>query len=379
MKTSHLIRFFFIGYILAFVSCTSVMMENRAGINPKDFQQSVDGKLVNLWKLENANGVEMLVTNYGVKVVSLLVPDKNGEFVDVVTGFKTLDEFIKYETYFGAVIGRYANRIAKGEFTLDGVEYKLAINNGENHLHGGLKGFNAVVWDCRKLNDNTLEFHYLSKDMEEGYPGNLEVSMIYQLTDKNEFKISYKASTDKKTVVNLTHHSFFNLSGDGSGSINDHVLMLNADYFIPTNDALIPTGEIRLLENTPMDFRTPMPIGSRIDEDYDALKLGKGYDHTYVIRGEGMRLHAAVYSSKTGIEMRVFSDQPGVQFYGGNFFDGSVKGKTGNVYGFREAFALETGLYPDSPNQENFPSPVLEPGEVYKHECVYVFFVKNAK
>lgn len=345
------------------------------------FSQEFDGKQVGLYFLKNNNGIEMAVTNYGAKVVSLAVPDRNGEFADIVLGFDNLEDYLSTsEKYFGSVIGRYGNRIAGGKFTLNGKEHTLVTNNGPNHLHGGNKGFESVVWDVTQPDDQRLEFHYLSKDGEEGYPGNLDVKMVYELTDDNEFKITYEAETDDTTILNLTHHSFFNLHGAGGGVVNDHVLMINASRYTPVDSTLIPTGELAAVSGTPMDFQQPTEIGSRIEEDFQQLEFGNGYDHNYVLnRGEGtdsLILAASILEPQSGRYMEVYTTEPGIQFYGGNFLDGSVSGKGGKPYDFRTAFCLETQHFPDSPNQENFPTVVLNPGETYHHTCVYKFGVK---
>lgn len=361
-------------------ACGPKPAENKAGIDPANFNKIVDGKQVRLETLTNKSGIEMTVTNFGAKVVSLMVPDKNGEMADIVLGFDNIDAYLNAkEPYFGAAIGRYGNRIAKGKFTLNGEEYILAVNNGENHLHGGLKGYNAVVWDMDKVNDNTLVFNYLSKDMEEGYPGNLSIKMVYTLSDDNDLKITYEATTDKSTVLNLTHHSFFNLHGAGNGTINDHILYINADYYTPTDAGLIPTGEIAAVAGTPMDFTTPTPIGKRVDDDFEALNLGNGYDHNYVLNQpeeKQMITAASVYEPTSGRYMEVKTDEPGLQFYGGNFLNGSAIGKNGKNYEYRAAFCLETQHFPDSPNKPNFPSTVLNPGETYTHTCIYSFGIK---
>ncbi|MFB6320405.1 aldose epimerase family protein [Saccharicrinis sp. FJH54] len=360
-------------------SCAPKAPANKAGIDPQAFNKVIDGKQVSLVTLTNKNGLEMTVTNYGAKVVSLMVPDKNGEMADIVLGFNNIDDYQKFKPYFGAAIGRYGNRIANGEFTLNGEVYHLAKNDGNNHLHGGIKGFNAVVWDMKKVDDHTVKFTYVSKDGEEGYPGELTVHMTYQLTDDNEFKINYEATTDKPTVLNLTHHSYFNLHGEGTETINDLVLYINADNFTPTDSGLIPTGEIIPVAGTPMDFTTPTEIGQRIDADYEPLILGHGYDHNYVLNQEEpktMVLAATVYDPASGRYMEVHTDEPAIQFYGGNFLDGTVVGKSGIAYPYRSALCLETQHYPDSPNKPNFPSTVLNPGETYTHTCIYKFDVK---
>ena len=349
----------------------------EALIPAANFDSTVAGKAVKLYYLKNAS-LQMAVTNYGAKVVALLAPDKSGKLEDVELGYDHLNKYISTkDRYYGGVVGRYGNRIAKGKFKVDGKEYTLAVNNGENHLHGGKVGFNDVVWDAKQLNDHAIEFHYLSKDGEEGYPGNLDVTMTYELTDSNEFKISYKATTDKATVVNLTHHSFFNLKGAGNGDINDHVLSINADKFTPVDGGLIPTGKLEPVKGTPMDFTTPTPIGERVNADFEQLKLGKGYDHNWVLnkKGNELSLAATVLEPQSGRYMEVWTTEPGVQFYGGNFMTGDT-GKQGKTYVFRGALCLETQHFPNSPNQASFPSVVLKPGATYGHTCVYKFGVK---
>ena len=353
--------------------------DNKAGISKMAFEKEIEGKQVSLWTLSNKNGLEMTVTNYGGKVVSLLVPDKNNQLVDVITGYNNLDDYMKSgEPYFGAAIGRYGNRIANGKFTLDGVEYKLEQNNGPNNLHGGPGGFHAVIWDTRQIDESTLELTYFSKDMEEGFPGNLSVKMIYKLTDENEFMIEYSAETDKKTICNLTNHSYFNLSGEGSETILDHILQINANGYLPTDEVAIPYGQIEKVEGTPMDFRTTCAVGDRIEEDFEALKFGNGYDHTYVINREkeGVVSAAFVYSPISGVSMEVLTDQPGVQLYTGNYMNGTETGKSGKPYLKRAGICLETQHYPDSPNQPQFPSVELNPGEKYNSVTIHRFSVK---
>src|ERR1044072_9016444 len=349
----------------------------EALIPAANFDSTVAGKAVKLYYLKNAS-LQMAVTNYGAKVVALLAPDKSGKLEDVELGYDHLSKYITTkDRYYGGFVGRYGNRIAKGKFKVDGKEYTLAVNNGENHLHGGKVGFNDVVWDAKQLNDHAIEFHYLSKDGEEGYPGNLDVTMTYELTDSNEFKISYKATTDKATVVNLTHHSFFNLKGAGNGDINDHVLSINADKFTPVDGGLIPTGKLEPVKGTPMDFTTPTPIGERVNADFEQLKLGKGYDHNWVLnkKGNELSLAATVLEPQSGRYMEVWTTEPGGQFYGGNFMTGDT-GKQGNTYVFGGALCLGTQHFPNSPNQASFPSVVLKPGATYGHTCVYKFGVK---
>jgi aldose 1-epimerase len=343
------------------------------------FDTTVDGKPVKLYYLKSKGGVQAAVTNYGAKIVGLLAPDKDGKLEDVELGYDNIAKYISTkERYYGGIVGRYGNRIAKGKFKVDGKEYTLAVNNGVNHLHGGKKGFNDVVWDAEQTNDHTLKFHYLSVDGEEGYPGNLDVTLTYELTDSNEFKINYEAHTDKATVVNLTNHSFFNLHGAGNGDINDHIMMINADRFTAVDSTLIPTGELAPVKGTPMDFTTPKAIGERVDADFQQIKYGAGYDHNYVLNktGKELSLAARVEEPKSGRTLEVWTTEPGVQFYGGNFLDGTDTGKGGKTYVHRGAFCLETQHFPNSPNQASFPTVVLKPGENYAHTCVYKFGVK---
>lgn len=354
--------------------------DNKAGINKSAFEKTIEGKQVSLWTIKNANGLELTVTNYGAKVVSLMVPDKNGILVDIVTGYNNIEDYLKSgEPYFGAAIGRYGNRIANGRFTLDGVDYKLAQNNSPNNLHGGPCGYHAVVWDVTQVDESTLELSYLSKDMEEGFPGNLQVKMIYKLTEDNEFLIDYFAETDKITLCNLTNHTYFNLSGEGSDTILDHVLQINADGYLPTNDVAIPLGEIADVKETPMDFTSPKIVGASIDVDFEALKLGNGYDHNYVINNNtgGITLAAKVFSPVTNIQMEVYTDQPGIQLYTGNYMNGTEIGKKGNAYLKRAGLCLEAQGFPDSPNQKQFPTTVLNPGDTYRQTTIHKFLVKE--
>lgn len=345
------------------------------------FQQTIDGKSTDLYILKNKNNMQAAITNYGGRLVSLLVPDSANNLVDVVIGFDSVQGYQKStEPYFGATIGRYGNRIAKGKFTLDGKEYKLFTNNGPNTLHGGKKGFQDVVWDAKPIGENALELTYTSKDMEEGFPGNLQVKVTFTLTDDNEMKIDYEATTDKKTVVNLTNHAFYNLNGQGSGTINDHVLMIDADQYTPVDSTLIPLGKNEPVANTPFDFRTAHTIGSRIDTPNEQLKFGKGYDHNYVLNaGISSSLHhaATITGDKSHITMDVLTQEPGIQFYGGNFMESKNSMKNGNKDDFRTAFCLETQHFPDSPNQPLFPSTVLEAGKTYKTSTVYKFSIRK--
>lgn len=368
---------------LALLSCSpkqaSVFSETADGIKAEAFQQTVDGKAVDLFTLTGENGIGMKVTNMGARVVALCVPDAAGNPVDVVQGYDNLDDYLNQtENYFGAAIGRYGNRIANAKFELNGNEYQLNNNDGVNHLHGGPKGYFDVVWEANQISDSKIIFTYLSPDGEEGYPGNLQVTMTYELTADNAFKIEYTATTDQTTVCNLTHHSYFNLTGDGAESINDHVLMINADHLTPVNETLIPTGELLPVAGTPFDFNKPTAIGERVDADHQQLAYGAGYDHNWVLNrsaDQGVQLAASVYSPVSKIQMDVLTDQPGIQFYGGNFIDGTLTGKKGTKYQHRSGFCLETQHFPDSPNQPAFPSTTLNPGETYKHVCVYKFSV----
>ena len=346
----------------------------------KAFQQTIDGKPSNLYVLKNSN-IVAAITNYGARVVSLLVPDKNGKMTDVVVGFDNVNDYTQgSDTYFGAIVGRYGNRIAKGKFELDGKEYTLPTNNGPNSLHGGDTGFSRKVWDAQQLNDSTLQLTYVSKDGEEGYPGTLTAKVTYTVMGNQGLKIDYHATTDKKTVVNLTNHSYFNLNGEGSGTINNHLMMINADKFTPVDSTLIPTGNLESVANTPLDFRSPTAIGARINDTSSVqLKYGKGYDHNFVINptNDSLTKAAEVMGDQSGIVMDVYTDQPGMQFYGGNFMDGSHTIKGGKKDNYRTAFCLETQHYPDSPNHPDFPSTTLSPGEVYKTTTIYEFSVKQ--
>jgi aldose 1-epimerase len=345
------------------------------------YRQTIDGKQVAIFVLKNKNNMQAAITNYGGRLVSLLVPDAANNLVDVVTGFDSVQQYkASAEPYFGATIGRYGNRIAKGKFILDSKLYTLFTNNGVNTLHGGKKGFQAVVWDAKQNGDSTLELTYLSKDMEEGFPGNLTVKVTYSLTNSNELKLDYQATTDKKTVVNLTNHAFFNLNGQGSGTINNHILTINAGTYTPVDSTLIPLGKNVPVTGTPFDFTKPMTIGSRIDAEDVQLKNGSGYDHNFVLNtntGTGLNYAATVVADKTNIVMDVYTQEPGLQFYGGNFMQSKNTMKGGGKDDFRTAFCLETQHFPDSPNQPGFPSTVLEPGKTYATSSVYKFSIKK--
>ncbi|MEO9020910.1 MAG: aldose epimerase family protein [Ginsengibacter sp.] len=343
----------------------------------KNFETTIDGKPTDLYVLKNHSGMQAAITNYGGRLVSLLVPDKNGKMTDVVVGFKSVEDYQNStEPYFGATIGRYGNRIARGQFSLDGKKYQLSINNGVNTLHGGKKGFQYRVWDADKLNDSTLQLTYLSKDMEEGFPGNLNVKVTYSLTGDNGFKAEYEATTDKKTVVNLTNHAFFNLNGEGSGTILNHVVQIYADKYTPIDSGFIPLGPVAPVAGTPFDFTKPTTISARIDEDNIQLKNAKGYDDNFVLNGtkvNGLNHAATVTGDKSGIVMNIYTEEPGLQFYSGNFMFGKNTFSDGSKDDFRTAFAMETQHFPDSPNELSYPSTVLKPGEVYKTYSVYDF------
>lgn len=348
---------------------------------PDSFRKQLDGKETALYTLKNSKNAEAVFTNFGGRLVSLLIPDKNGNLIDVVAGLNSVNAYQKStEPYFGATIGRYGNRIANGKFTLDDKNYTLFTNNGKNTLHGGKKGFQYVVWDVNQANSHTIQFDYIARDMEEGFPGNLKVKVTYTLTDDNELKMDYEATTDKPTVVNLTNHAFFNLNGEGRGDILKHNLQIYADEYLPVDSGLIPLGKKEKVAGTPFDFSKPETIGKRITEKNEQLNNGKGYDHNYVLNGtKGMgMLHAAtITGDQSGITMDVYTQEPGLQFYSGNFMLSKNTFKGGAKDDFRTAFALETQHFPDSPNQPSFPSTVLRPGQVYKTSSVYKFSLNH--
>ena len=342
------------------------------------FGQIDDMTLVDLYKLTNSNEMEVRITNYGATLVAVTVADRNENPADVVLGYDSLAEYINGSNYFGCIAGRYANRIAGGRFKLNETPHLLAQNDGENHLHGGIQGFGKAVWQAREMeNDDSLglELTYLSQDGEEGYPGNLSVTVVYTLTNRNELRIDYNATTDKPTVVNLTNHAYFNLAGAGSGDILDHELMINADRFTPVDSSLIPTGELRSVKETPLDFTQPMAIGARIDQDNEQLLIAKGYDHNWVLNKDtdGPCLAARAFERDSGRTLEVYTTQPGIQFYSGNFMEDRIAGKAGQVYHHRGGFCLETQHFPDSPNQPDFPSTILDPGAIYEHTTIYRF------
>ncbi|OGS74484.1 MAG: galactose mutarotase [Flavobacteria bacterium RIFCSPLOWO2_12_FULL_35_11] len=331
------------------------------------------GENVDKYTLKNLKGMEVGIITYGGIITSLIVPNKNGLQEDVVLGYDSLEDYTKGNSYFGAIIGRFGNRIAKGKFILDGVEYKLAINNGPNHLHGGVKGFDKVIWNAVTIKGNkavSVKLSYLSKDMEEGYPGNLKVDVTYTITNDNILEVLYEATTDKKTILNLTQHSYFNLSANFSQTILDHEIIINADVFIPVDETLIPMGKIAEVTNTPFDFRKAKIIGKDIGANDDQLKKGSGYDHCWILKNQnqGYKFAASAYHPESGRLLEVFTDEPGMQFYTGNFLDG--------IFGNRAGFCFETQHYPDAPNQKNFPSTVLTPGEKFSSKTAFKFSVK---
>lgn len=364
-----------------FVSCAQKSEDTGVELmKTEDFQAVVDGKETSLYTLK-AGDLVMQVTDFGGRVVSLWTPDKDGKYEDVVLGYNNIDSYInnKGERFLGAVVGPYANRIAAGTYTIGGETYNFPQNNNGQTLHGGLKGLDMVVWDVENVNDSSIVLSYLHADGQEGMPGNLKIVMTYALSSDNEFKVDYVAETDKATHVNISHHSFFNLKGEGNGTINDHILYINASNTTPVNAVLIPSGEIADVTGTPFDFRTAKAIGQDLEVENEQLKNGGGYDHNWILdrqTPDQMELAASVYEPASGRFMEVYTDQPALQFYGGNFFDGTTEGKYGRALRYRESIALETQKYPDTPNHDNFPSTLLNPGETYTHSCVYRFSVK---
>jgi aldose 1-epimerase len=363
-------------------STTSTMTDSAShSILPPSsgFEKAIDGKQTHLYTLKNKNGVIASVTNYGAHLVSLAVPDKTGKLTDVVIGFSDIDGYKKsHSAYYGATIGRYGNRIAKGHFVLDGKGYDLFINNKPNTLHGGKKGFDDVVWDAKQFNDHTITFNHLSKDMDEGYPGNLSCKVTYELTDDNAVKISYEATTDKSTIVNLTNHSYFNLNGIGSGTILNHIVEFKAANYTPVDPTAIPTGKIMPVAGTPFDFTKPATIGSRINAADEQIKNGSGYDHNFVLDKHDINTAIGIITGdQSAIKMEIFTTEPGLQFYSGNFMKGGNTMLGGKKDDYRTGFAMETQHYPDSPNQPSFPSTVLKPGEIYKTVTIYKFSVNK--
>jgi len=350
-------------------------------VKQQPFGQTKDGTVVDLFTLSNDNGLEIKISNYGGTIVSVLAPDTQGNLADVVLGFEDLAGYLQPHPYFGALVGRFANRIAGGKFTLQGVEYTLARNNGQNHLHGGLKGFDKAIWQAEAVPGEVevgLKLTHVSPDGDEGYPGKLRATVLYTLNIDNELKIHYTATTDRTTVVNLTNHAYFNLAGAGAGDILEHEVMLNADVFTPIDETLIPTGELRSVSGTPLDFSELTPIGARINQEDEQLRLAGGYDHNFVVNGPAgtVRLAARVHEPVTGRVMEVYTTAPGTQFYSGNFLDGTITGKAGAVYHKRTGFCLETQHFPDSPNKPEFPTTVLEPGDEYRQTTIYKFLTR---
>lgn len=344
------------------------------------FREMVDGEETKIFYLRNKNNMQVAVTTYGARLVEVIVPDKNNNPTGVVLGFDSVKQFIKASAkYYGGTIGRYANRIGDGKMNIDGVSYNLSVNSGVNSMHGGKNGFNLKLWKVVATTPNSVTLTYFSKDGEEGFPGNLTAKVTYAVTDNNELKLSYEAVTDKKTVVNLTNHAFFNMNGEGSGMITDHILKINADKFTPVNENLVPTGELKRVANTAFDFRTPIAVGARINDNDPQFKYASGYDHNYVLNPNPsgkLNYAATITGTLSGISMEVYTDQPGLQFYSGNFFKGQDVGRSGKPYGYRSGFCLETQHFPDSPNHPNFPSTTLNPGDTFRSFTIYKFSVK---
>ena len=363
---------------LLMAACTAKAEKaTDSGLLQSNFRTEVDGKKTDLYILRNKNNMEVCITNFGGRIVSVMVPDKDGQMRDVVLGFDSIQDYISKPSDFGASIGRYANRINQGKFTLDGVEYQLPRNNYGHCLHGGPQGFQYRVYDAVQLNPQELQLTYVAKDGEEGFPGNITCKVLMKLTDDNAIDIQYEAETDKPTIVNMTNHSYFNLDGD-AGSNAEHLLTIDADYYTPVDSTFMTTGEIVPVEDTPMDFRTPMPVGERINDfDFVQLKNGNGYDHNWVLNAKGdiNRRAASLKSQKTGIVLDVYTNESGVQVYAGNFLDGSLTGKKGITYNQRASVCLETQKYPDTPNKPEWPSAVLRPGEKYMSQCIFKFSV----
>jgi aldose 1-epimerase len=372
-----------VGFLAGSASfAASEPVKHYTELKRENFQKEVDGKQTDLYTIKNKSGMVVKITNQGAKIEQILVRDKKGVLGDVAQGYETIDQVLGGQAAMGAFIGRHANRIAKGKFSLNGQDYQLTINNGVNHLHGGTKGSRFVVFDAKQIDESTVQMSYLFKDGEEGYPGNVPLRVLYTVTPKNEFVVTYDATTDKDTIVNFTSHAFFNLAGEGNGDILNHVVTMNSDSYTPVDDTLIPTGEILSVKGTPMDFTKPHKIGERIGQDYAQLKLGKGYDHNWVINKapNEMGFVARVYEPTSGRVMNVYSNEPGMQLYTGNFLEGKVPrdvGKGGHVYHFRTGFSLEPHHFPNAPNQRNFPTTVLKAGDWYSGKIIYAFSVKK--
>lgn len=359
-------------------SCSHSSVLTLSGLDPKDFEGEKDGKHISLYTFTNAEGMELCISNFGARMVSAMVPDRNGNMVDVMLGYDNIDDYLTKQSDFGASIGRYANRIAGASFILDGETVTLEPNDRGNCLHGGSGGWQGKVYEVEAVDSQTIRLGLVSEDGEMGFPGNVKVTATYRLTDDNAIEITYEASTDKPTVVNMTNHAYFGLSGNHASDATDMILYINADKFTPSDSRQIPTGEMRPVDGTPFDFRTPKPIGQDISQDDEQLRIGFGYDHNWVLNtaGDITRLAASVYSPVSGILMETYTDQPGVQVYTGNHLTGKMPGKHGIMYPGRSAVCVETQLYPNSPNMPDWPSAVLRPGETYTHRCIYKFSVK---
>ncbi len=368
--------------LLVLLLASGLANSQKLSIEKSKYGKLSSDEEVHLFTLTNSKGMKVGILDYGGIITSLLAPDKDGNFEDVVLGFENLADYETRNPYFGALVGRYANRIAGGKFSLDGQEYRLVQNNGNNHIHGGTKGFDKVIWNANPIefaDRVSLELSYTSKDMEEGYPGNLVCNVTYTLTDNNELQVTYRATTDKKTVVNLTQHAYFNLSGDFSKTILDHKLFISADEFVPVNKELIPYGEYASVAGTPFNFNSPKQIGRDIEDSHEQIAIGKGYDHSWVLKDYNSKIRkvASVLHPETGRFLEVFSTEPGMQLYTGNFLDGTLPAKGGGTYARRSGFCLETQHHPDSPNQPAFPTVVLEPGQTYRSETVFKFRVQK--
>ena len=370
---------------LFLTACVGNKQDNSAvltdsGLNPQNFVTDINGKKTGLFVLKNKNNMEVCVTNFGGRIVSVMAPDRNGVMRDVVLGFDSIQDYIKYPSDYGASIGRYANRIANGRFTLDGTTYQLPQNNYGHCLHGGPKGFQYVVYDATQTDSSEVKLSYYAKDMEQGFPGNVNCTVTMRLTDDNAINLKYEAETDKPTINNMTNHSYFNLSGNPSQPATDHILYINADNYTPVDSTYMTTGEIVTVKETPMDFTTPKAVGQDIDKfDFIQLKNGNGYDHNWVLNTQGdiNQLAAKLTSPTSGISLEVYTNEPGIQVYSGNFLDGTLSGKKGIVYNQRASVCLETQHYPDSPNKPEWPSVILEPGQAYHSECIFKFTVEK--
>jgi aldose 1-epimerase len=369
---------FFLLFLMA-VSCKTPPAKTLSlpdiAVKEENFNKSIDGKEYTLFSLVNSNGMVVQLTNHGARIVSVLLPGEDGDYTDVVLGYNTIEEYLNDRINSGNIVGRFANRIARGRFELDAKIYQLEINNGENTLHSGASNYGKVRWDAIQQG-NSVVMSYTSPDMEGGFPGDLDIKVIYILHDNNKLELTFEASTSAKTVINLVNHAYFNLAGEGSGDVSDQLICINADYITPVNEEIIPVGQYLPVENTPFDLRNEVPIGKMIDADHEQITLAKGYDHNWVINKEntGELRHAA--SSRdlgTGFQLNVYTTQPGLQFYTGNFMNGTVTGKSGSLYEFRNGFALEAQHFPDSPNQPSFPSTILEPGSIYRQTTIYEF------